>query len=81
MNWKEFLKPGVGKIIIFFVGAVIIYFYLDIYANSYTSGPTDLFHFTYNDINFGILFIVVIIVWYLISCFVVLGYNKLKNKK
>jgi 4-hydroxybenzoate polyprenyltransferase len=65
MNWKEFLKPTIAKILItVLIVAILCYFFLPIFLTE----P-------------WWRWVIAIIFWYLVSCLIDFVYKKLKKKK
>jgi polyferredoxin len=71
MNWKEFLKPTKWKIVIFVI-SVALASLLVLWGISVGIYPIS---------QLIPRAIIALIVWYLVSCLIVFGYKKFKEKK
>ena len=94
MNRKEFLKPTLGKLILFFILFSLFSFVIiapQVITSMIPPGTAKVYGFPSVFITIGgpelgthiswIEFLINTVFWYLVSCFNVFGYNILRNKK
>lgn len=96
MNFKQFLKPDWRKIVIFFILMILSifsFFHMTLVSLPFAVVPSlwDVlasvlapslvviygFYFPYS----VLIILITIIYWYLLSCFIVWIYNRIKKKK
>lgn len=79
INWKEFLKPTIGKIILF-----IILFFISFVFSYFAQGfPLKFMEFYIpTGLQFKSLFNLIsdIVFWYLVVCLIVFIYHKIRKK-
>lgn len=89
MNWKEFLKPDLRKIVVFiilFISSSFIYFNTDFYFLGFPMSfyvRTPCFGLTCPGWIWGFslqYLLVDLVIWYLVSCLIVWIYDKVKKK-
>jgi len=87
MNWKEFLKPDLKKVITFIIIAVLgisyIFLFRVLAGLSILDLPSVLIFgvLIENYYEFGRAILVNVLYWYVLSCLIIWIYNKVKKKK
>jgi len=87
MDWKEVLKPTIGKVFIFVILALLVWLFAIFSGGEYLSRGFPFLYFEWfgSQIEYGhstihyINLIGDILFWYLVSCGIVVLYKKYRN--